>query len=367
MIKYLDLAYQNKKIKAQAFREIKRVVKNNEFILGDSLSYFEEEFAKYMEVNFVRGISNGTDALEIALRSLQLPPNAEVIVPTNSFIASAIAVKKAGLKLVLCDVDFNSSLISAKEIQTKITKNTKVIMPVHLYGQCAPMNEIQEVARSKDLFVVEDIAQAQGATHFGKKAGSWGDISATSFYPGKNLGAWGDAGAILTNDFELYKIASMLRNYGSDVKYKHDIYGFNYRMDDLQSVVLKVKLKYLDEWNKKRISLAERYRNNLSGIYSIQIPEVLEGNVHVYHIFPILCRERDLLQKKLWEDDIETVVHYPIPIHKQKYMQNEYIQSLYPNADKLASSVLSIPLYPGLSKKDIDHISEKIIKNCKKF
>jgi dTDP-4-amino-4,6-dideoxygalactose transaminase len=367
MIPYSNLYLQNKKIHLKSLFEINRMVKRNEFILGNELLKFESEFSKFINCKYTVGVSNGTDAIEVALRALNLPPESEVIVPSNSFVASALGVLKAGLKLVLVDVNPKHYLIDVEQVQRKLTQKTRVILPVHLYGQCAPMKEISEFAKEKDLYIVEDLAQAQGATHLGLNAGSWGQINATSFYPGKNLGAWGDAGAVLTNDPELHSRAKNLRNYGSKEKYIHDSIGFNYRLDSIQAIVLKNKLKYLKQWNDRRIEIASIYLNTLSNCEQIELPNVIEGNKHVYHIFPILVEKRDNLQKYLASKGIETFIHYPVPIHLQKIFVNKFESKDFKVSEELAGKQLSLPLYPGMKNKDVIKIAETIIEFHKKL
>ena len=362
IIRFLDLQYQNSQVSEAIFSKLKTLVKNNSFILGEDLTIFENKFSDLIGVKYCISVSNGTDAIEVAIRSLNLPKNSEIIVPANSFIASAIGVIKSNHKLVLADIDSENLLLGVKQIQEKLTKRTRVIMPVHLYGQCAPMTEIMKFANDNNLMVIEDLAQAQGSEHFGKKAGSWGVINATSFYPGKNLGAWGDAGAVLTDREDLQILSRKIRNYGSEIKYKHDLLGFNYRMDNIQAVVLNEKLKYLETWNKERQNKAKIYLEKLGLCQNIVIPKVVNGNNHIYHLFVILAENRDGLQNFLQINGIETMVHYPIPIHKQEYMKNEFKKLSLKNAEIASNKLLSLPLYPGLPVSDIEYISDKILE-----
>ncbi len=360
MINYLDLQKQNNKIKRRVIQGFKKSISSNNYILGDNLINFEQNFAKFMGASYVTGVANGTDALEIALRSLKLPAGSEVIVPTNSFVASAIAVLRANLKLVLADIDPHHLLLNLDQIEKVTSSKTRVIMPVHLFGQCAPMMEIKDYADDRNIFIVEDVAQAQGAKHFDRPAGSWGDISATSFYPGKNLGAWGDAGAVITDDPDLNKISIQIRNYGSHRKYIHEIYGFNSRMDELQAVVLNEKLKYLSRWNEERIYLASLYSKYLNNVEAVTIPSVIPGNKHIYHIYSIIVNNRDELKNYLLSKGIETLIHYPIPIHLQNFMKAEYGLQDFKVSESIATKILSLPLYPGLSAAKVEKISTQI-------
>ncbi len=359
-VSYSNMKIQNDQVSRIALKRISKSVIKNDFILGEPLIEFEKEFAEFSSSRHVVGVSNGTDAIEIALRSLNLPCNSEVIVPSNSFVASAIGVLKANLKLVLADVDPENLLIGIKEIQEKVTKNTRVIMPVHLFGQCAPMKIISEFANRNEIFIVEDVAQAQGSEHLGIKAGNWGAISATSFYPGKNLGAWGDAGAVITNNEELYLSSRKIRNYGSEIKYQHESLGFNYRMDTIQAIVLSEKLKHLKSWNSQRQILAKIYDELLKNCNKIMIPAKVEGSTHVYHIYAILAEKRNELQKFLLKNGVETLIHYPIPIHKQKYIQTLLPKVKLEICELAASQLLSLPLYPGISQRDIHRVVELI-------
>jgi dTDP-4-amino-4,6-dideoxygalactose transaminase len=362
VINYTNMTIQNNQISKNALKRISESVQSSDFILGEPLLKFENEFAEFLSSKYVVGVSNGTDAIEIALRSLNLPSNSEVIVPSNSFIASALGVLKANLQLVLVDVDPGNLLIGLKEIQEKVTTRTKVIMPVHLFGQCAPMKIISEFAIKNDIHIVEDLAQAQGSEHIGVKAGNWGVINATSFYPGKNLGAWGDAGAVITNNEDLYLSSRKIRNYGSEVKYHHESFGSNYRMDTIQAIVLSEKLKHLKAWNLERQKLAKLYDELLVNCDQIKIPSNIEGSTHVYHIYTILAKKRNELQKYLKVNKIETLIHYPIPIHKQKYIQGLFPKITLPNSEIAATELLSLPLYPGMAEKDVYRVVEFIYK-----
>jgi len=359
-IYFNDLTYQNEKIKSKVFSGVNQMLSMSSFILGKELETFENNFAKFSSSNYFISVSNGTDAIEISIRALELPPLSEIVVPANSFIASAIAVLKTNHKLVLADVDKENLLLGVPNIEKAFSKNTRVVMPVHLYGQSAPMNQINNFVKNKNLYVIEDAAQAQGAKHNGKNVGTFGEVSATSFYPGKNLGAWGDAGGIFTQKKSLDSKIRKIRNYGSKKKYIHDIFGSNFRMDTLQAIVLNEKLKFLDKWNEERRKIAQIYCEQLKEIEAIFIPKTITGNLHIYHLFVVLAQKRNALKKYLLENGIETLIHYPVPIYRQKYLANDYEPKNFPNTEYASRHLLSLPMYPGLSPGEIDRVVETI-------
>lgn len=357
-IKFLDFDRQYKTVSQEIEKAISRVLKRQIFILGPELEAFESEFAKYLGVKYVVGLNSGTDALEFCLRALEIGPGDEVITPANSYIATSLAISYVGAKPVLVDCDPNTYQVDVSQIEKKITKKTKAILPVHLYGAPCEIDKITKLAKKHNLFVIEDVAQAVGTTLHGKKMGSFGDINAFSFYPGKNLGAYGDAGAVATNSKKLFEKARFLRNYGQTKKYHHVTFGRNSRLDEIQAAVLRVKLKYIDEWNKTRRDIANMYYETLSKVKTQSLLPKGESN---YHLFVIETKKRDQLQKFLEKNNIGTLIHYPIPIHLQKtYSHLQYEKGNFPVAEKVAKSILSLPIYPGLSKKEITHISHKI-------
>jgi dTDP-4-amino-4,6-dideoxygalactose transaminase len=296
------------------------------------------------------GVANGTDALEIALRALDVGAGDEVIVPTNSFVASALAVARAGARPVLVDCDAQTSLIDVADVERKLGPRTRAVMPVHLYGQLAPVERLAPLLAERGIAIVEDAAQAQGARRHGRGAGSFGALAATSFYPGKNLGAYGDAGAVLTGSDELARRVRALRNYGSEVKYHHPEPGFNSRLDTLQAVVLSAKLKRLAAWNAARRQSAERYDALLSRIPGVTLPTTLPGNEHVWHLYVVRVPRRDAVLARLQDAGIGAGIHYPTPIHLQgAFRQLAHRPGDFPVAEKLAGEVLSLPIYPGIT------------------
>lgn len=331
------------------------------YILGDKLAQFEDEFAKYIGTQYTIGVSNGLDALFLSLISLDVGPGDEVIVPANTFIATIIAVLQTGAKPILVEPDIFSYNIDAKNVRKAISKNTKAIIPVHLYGNPCNMSEILKISKEFDVQIVEDNAQAQGAFWDRKRTGSFGILSATSFYPVKNLGALGDAGAISTSSKILRDRLHRLRNYGSDKKYHYQEIGYNKRLDECQAVFLSIKLDFLDIWNNARREIASIYNRELKSLNTIVIPYEDELAQHVYHLYVIRTKQRDNLKRFLQTKGIGTMVHYPIPPHKQfGYKHLHFYQKSFPITEELAGSSLSLPIYPGLSRGEIEYICKSI-------
>lgn len=342
----------------QAFEE---VYDSNWFILGERVKKFEEDYAAFNHTKFALGISNGLDALHIALRTLHIGSGDEVIVPSNTYIATALAVSYTGATPVFVEPDLNTYNIKAAQIESAITGKTKAIMPVHLYGQCCEMNAIMDLAANRGIHVIEDNAQAQGATYLGKQSGSFGSLNATSFYPGKNLGALGDAGALTTNNEVFYQEAMKLRNYGSAKKYIHETIGFNMRMDECQAAFLSIKLEHLPSWNQQRQQIAAWYNQYLASIEEISLPVVAAEATHVYHLYVIRSKERDALQQYLRQQGIGTLIHYPIPPHlQQAYHTLKFTQGSFPIAEEIANTCLSLPLWPGMTEQEVQFVAAAI-------
>ncbi len=356
-VSFLPMENELRKELEQAYE---RVLLKSWYIKGEEGKEFEDKFAEYCETNYCVGTGNGLDALILALKSLGIGQNDEVIVPANSYIASALAITYVGAKPVFVDVDINTYNINVSLIEKAISKKTKAIMPVHLYGQPCEMEVIVNIARSNNLYVIEDCAQAHGATYGGKKVGSFGDISGFSFYPGKNLGALGDAGAVVTNKEELYRKVSALGNYGSDRKYHHIYMGINSRLDEVQAAMLLVKLPHLNRMNEERRRIACIYSEKINNS-KIVIPKVLDECNPVWHIYGIRCYERDSLEKYLFEKGIETNKHYPTPIHLQPcFGEYGYKKGDYPIAEEISETELSLPMYYGLKNEEIDYVVDAI-------
>lgn len=340
-------------------RAFDQVVSRNWFIQGEACSLFEQNFAAYCGANEAVGCGNGLDALMLVLRAMEIGPGDEVIVPSFTFIATALAVDYAGAKPVFVEVEPQTALLKPALIEAAVTERTKAIIAVHLYGQMAPMDKICDIARRHGLKVIEDAAQAHGAFYQGKKAGAWGDAGCFSFYPGKNLGALGDGGAIVTNDHKLAERVRAIACYGASVKYVHDYMGVNSRLDELQAAFLDVKLPYLDTWNEERREIAGRY---LKGIKNskVTLPAVQYGTP-VWHLFVVRCEQRNALQDYLEARGIGTNIHYPIPMHCQKaFAKYALPRGTYPIAEMLADTVLSIPMFSGMTNDQIEAVIDAI-------
>ena len=360
MIKFLDLNKQYEDIKDEIDEAIKNVINETAFIGGKYVSQFEKEFSTYQEVKHCIGVGNGTDALEIAIESLNLPVNSEIIVPANSFIASSESVTRTGHKVVFCDCNENNYTISINSIKSKITSKTKAIMAVHLYGHPCDMDRIISIAKEYSLKIIEDCAQAHGAEYKDKKIGSLGDIGAFSFYPGKNLGAYGDGGAIVTNDEGLAKKCRMIANHGRVEKYDHEFEGRNSRLDGLQAAILSVKLRYLDTWTEARIRVANFYLENLKATEGVVLPKREDWAKQVYHLFVIRSKNRDKLQKYLKDNNISSGVHYPIALPKLKAYDYTRQKNEVFFANSSDKELLSLPIGDHLSESDLNNIVNAI-------
>jgi len=356
MIKFLDLKKQYEDIKEEIDEAIQNVITETAFVGGKYVSVFEKEFALYQEAEYCVGVGNGTDALEIAIESLDLPQGSEIIVPANSFIASSEAITRSGHKVVFCDCDKDNYTISISSIKSKITSNTKAIMAVHLYGHPCDMGEILSIANEHELKIIEDCAQAHGAEYKGKKVGSIGDIGTFSFYPGKNLGAYGDGGAITTNNEQLAKKCKMIANHGRIEKYNHEFEGRNSRLDGLQAAILSAKLKYLDIWTKARIDVADYYLENLNNVEGLVLPKREDWAKQVYHLFVIRTKRRDELQLYLKENGVSSGVHYPISLPKLKAYEyaGQEREAFFANSSD--SELLSLPIGDHLNTDDLKNI-----------
>lgn len=348
-------------LKKEIMEAFETVYDSGWFVLGDQVKKFEAEYAKFNDVKHCIGVGNGLDALHIALKCLNIKEGDEVIVPSNTYIATALAVSFVGATPVFVEPDCLTFNLDPKRIKEKITARTKAIIPVHLYGQSCEMDYIMNEAKEYGLYVIEDNAQSQGSAYKGKIAGSWGDINGTSFYPGKNLGALGDAGAITTNSADLDNFARIWRNYGSPKKYFNDLQGFNSRLDEIQAAMLSVKLKRLFEWTTERQNIAKQYDEGLAYCDWLKIPKKNAFATHVYHLYVIKTPFRDELQKYLEQAGIGTLIHYPVPPHLQKaYTYLDLKQGSYPIAESLAKECLSLPLFVGLTTEQIHYVCETI-------
>ena len=360
-IPFFSFEYVNKQIKEEILQSFEEFFDKGWCVLGDKVKEFEQAYALFNGVNNCVGVSNGLDALHIALKTLGIAAGDEVVVPSNTYIASALAISYVGATPVFVEPDINTYNIDPAKIEAAITSKTKVIMPVHLYGQACEMDHIMTIAEKHNLFVVEDNAQSHGSSYNGKLSGSRGNINGTSFYPGKNLGALGDAGAVTTNDAKLAGKASVLRNYGSQQKYFNEVIGYNMRLDECQAGFLSVKLKYLKSWTEQRQKIAVWYNDALKDIDDLILPAVAKNATHVYHLYVIRTTHRDGLQKHLSENDIGTLIHYPVPPHlQQAYHHLGFNKGDFPIAEEIANTCLSLPMWPGIDEKSLLKITKTI-------
>jgi dTDP-4-amino-4,6-dideoxygalactose transaminase len=359
MIKFLDLKNVNAKHRDNLILAFQKTLDSGQYILGEQVSLFEDVFAKYCGVNKCIGVGNGLDALSLILKGYGIGIGDEVIVPSNTYIASWLSVSQSGALVVPVEPDQNTYNINPSLIESKITKNTKAIMVVHLYGQPVDMRPIKLIALKYDLKIIEDAAQAHGASYFGEKVGSLGDAAAFSFYPGKNLGALGDGGAVTTNDLDLAEKISSLRNYGSKKKYINEYQGVNSRLDELQAAFLIEKLKHLDNENSARSKVSLQYAQGLKDNANIILPSVISHTNPVWHLYVIQCKERDNLAKYLLKHNIETLIHYPISPDNQKAYKDTFFEEL-PISHELHKNVLSLPISPILTRKDSIEVISKV-------
>jgi dTDP-4-amino-4,6-dideoxygalactose transaminase len=358
-IPFVDLQAQYARIKPEIDEAIQGILDSTRFIGGEPLTAFERDFATYCHAEYALGVANGTDALHLALRAAGIGQGDEVITAANTFIATAAAIDVTGATPIFVDIDLATHTIDPEQVERAITPRTKAIIPIHLYGQPADMDALMEIAERHGLIVIEDAAQAHGAEYNGRRAGSIGHMSCFSFYPGKNLGAYGDGGAITTNDPELVDRLDKLRDHGRTTKYEHAMVGWNSRLDALQAAILQVKLRHLDEWNEQRRQVAEWYGEALSGSDLI-IPQVRAGSTHVYHLYVVMTEDREALQRNLEEAGIATGIHYPLPLHMQPaFAHLGYQQGDMPNAEYAASRILSLPMFPELTRDQAYAIAER--------
>jgi dTDP-4-amino-4,6-dideoxygalactose transaminase len=351
-VPFLDFANPYEELKAELDAAYFRFMRSAWYVLGQEVETFEREFADYCGVKYCVGVGNGLEALHLTLHAYGIGENDEVIVPSNTYIATWLAVSYAGATPVPVEPDPKTFNLDPNRIEAAITVKTKAIMPVHLYGQSADMDPIMAIARKHKLKVIEDNAQAQGARYKGRRTGSLGDAAGNSFYPGKNLGAYGEAGAVTTNDKELADKIRVLRNYGSQKKYYNEVKGYNSRLDELQAAFLRVKLKKLDEWNDRRRKVAAFYLEELGGKPDLTLPFVPEWAEPVWHLFVVRHPKRDGLQQKLTEANIGTLIHYPVPPHLSgAYADEKWKRGAFPIAENMADTVLSLPMGPHLTQE----------------
>lgn len=355
-IPLVDLRAQHREVADQVAAAFERVLDNGAFVLGPAVEEFEDAFARFSGVAYCVGLGNGTDALELIVRAVGIGPGDEVLVPANTFVATALAVVRAGARPVLVDCD-DYHLMDPTQVEAALTARSRALLPVHLYGQPAQMEELGRIASAHDLIMLEDAAQAHGARRLGEPVGSFGAAAGVSFYPGKNLGAYGDAGAALTSSATLAARLRRLRNYGSEQKYQHPEIGFNSRLDSLQAVVLLAKLSRLADWNATRKALAARYDELLAEAEEVATPRQLAGNEHVWHLYVVRVPRRDAVLARLQQEGIGAAVHYPRPLHLHgAFAYLGYRAGDFPCAEAAASEILSLPLHPHLSAEDQERV-----------
>ncbi len=360
MIPFVDLKAQYISIKDEVDAAVAGVLESTQFILGNEVKAFEEEFADYCGADYGIAVNTGTSALHLALLANGIGPGDEVITVSFTFVATVAAIGYTGATPVFVDIDPVSYTLDVAQIEKAITERTKAILPVHLYGQPADMEPIMEIARRYGLAVIEDAAQAHRAEYKGRRVGSIGDLGCFSFYPGKNLGAYGEGGMVVTNNPEHARTLQMLRDWGQERRYHHVLKGYNYRMDGLQGAILRVKLRHLDAWTDARRANAERY-DALLADSGIKTPTVMPYSHHVYHIYAVQAEQRDLLQQKLNEQGIQTGIHYPIPVHLQAaYSGLGYKLGDFPHSERAAGRVLSLPMHADLTSAQINTVAESL-------
>lgn len=364
-IPFLDLGATYRELQAEFDAAYRRTMRSGWYILGEEVELFEHEFADYCGVRHCIGVGNGLEALHLILRGYDIGPGHEVIVPANTYIATWLAVSYAGATPIPVEPDEKTYNIDPTRIEAAITEKTKAILPVHLYGQPADMDPITNIAKKYRLKVIEDAAQAHGASYKGRKTGNLGDAAGFSFYPGKNLGAFGDAGAITTNDDRLADRVRVLRNYGSRVKYYNEVKGFNSRLDPLQAAFLIVKLKYLEEWNRRRAVVARQYLTNLEGVGGLILPWVPDWAQPSWHLFVVRHPRRDALVEYLTDQQIGVLIHYPVPPHlSQAYSDLNQKSGDFPITEQIAESILSLPMGPHLNDDAVQRVIAAITEFC---
>ncbi|MBN8836639.1 MAG: DegT/DnrJ/EryC1/StrS family aminotransferase [Sphingobacteriia bacterium] len=350
-IPFVSFEGMHQPIRSEMLKAFEEFYDKGWFVLGDAVKEFEKNYAAFNQAPHAIGVSNGLDALFLSLKALGIGEGDEVIVPSNTYIASWLAISYTGAKPVPVEPDINTYNIDVSKIKDALTSRTKAIMPVHLYGQACQMDTIMQLAQTYNLYVIEDNAQAQGAMYNNKVTGSFGDVNATSFYPGKNLGALGDAGAITTGSDTIAEKIIALRNYGSHKKYYNEYIGYNMRLDEMQAAFLNIKLQHLQLWNKERNIIADIYNDMLNNVGDLILPLTANNATHVYHLYVIRTKQRDSLQQYLAENNIGSLIHYPVPPHLQNaYKGLNYKKGDFPIAEEIANTCLSLPMWPGLTK-----------------
>jgi dTDP-4-amino-4,6-dideoxygalactose transaminase len=355
-VPFLNLAAQYQSLRAELLPVVERALADSHYILGPNVAALEQEIAAFTETKFGIGVNSGSDALTLALRALDIGPGDEVITTPFTYIAPAESIYQVGARLVFADIDAATFQISPAAVASKITSRTRAIIPVHLFGQAAPLAPLEALAQKHRLALVEDCAQAIGATFAGRPVGQFGRLGCFSFYPTKNLGADGDGGMVVTSDEPLARKLRMLRAHGIERRYYHDLHGYNSRLDELQAAILRVKLPHLRRWNERRVEIARRYTAGLRDL-PLQLAVTAPGNTHVFHVYAILSEERDALQKHLSDQGVATIIYYPLPLHLQKvYADLGFRSGDFPVAEQISRKILPLPIYPELTDAQADYV-----------
>jgi dTDP-4-amino-4,6-dideoxygalactose transaminase len=359
-VPFLNLAAQYAALKDQLLPAVEKVLAGAHYILGPNVAAFEAEIAAYCGAKFGIGVNSGSDALTLALRALEIGPGDEVITTPFTYIAPAESIHQMGAKIVFADIDQRTFLIDPRDVAKRLTPRTKAIIPVHLFGQAAPLNDLRSLAEPRGIALIEDCAQAIGAQYHGAGVGSIGRVGCFSFYPTKNLGADGDGGMVVTNDEALAKKLKMLRVHGIERRYFHDLHGFNSRLDEIQAAILRVKLPHLDRWNARRAEIAARYDAAFAGL-PVELPVTAPGNSHIYHVYALLTDGRDALQQFLADRGMPTIIYYPQPLHLQKlYADYGWREGDFPVAEAVSKRILPLPMYPELTNEQVDYVANAV-------
>ncbi len=359
-VPFLNLAAQYASLKDELLLAVENVLTQAHYILGPNVTALEQEVATFTETTFGIGVNSGSDALTLALRALDIGPGDEVITTPFTYIAPAESIHQMGARIVFADIDPRTFILDPADVSRKTSSRTKAIIPVHLFGQAAPLNEIFVLTEPRGIHIVEDCAQAIGAKYHGQSVGRFGRMGCFSFYPTKNLGANGDGGMIVTRDEALAKKLRMLRVHGIERRYHHDLHGFNSRLDELQAAILRVKLPHLNRWNARRAEIAARYSAGFANL-PLTLPITAPGNSHIYHVYAVLAERRDALQKFLAEHGVPTIIYYPLPLHLQKvYSDLGYREGDFPVAENISRQILPLPIYPELTDEQVDFVIESV-------
>src|SRR5688572_16858214 len=359
-VPFLNLQAQYESLKTELLPVVEKTLANGHYVLGPNVTALEQEVAAYTTAKFGVGVNSGSDALTLALRALDIGPGDEVITTPFTYIAPAESIHQMGAKIVFADIEPRTFLIDPKDVARKITPSTKAIIPVHLFGQAAPLEELLALTERRGIAMVEDCAQAIGAKYRGRPVAGFGRLGCFSFYPTKNLGADGDGGMVVTNDEALAKRLKMLRVHGIERRYFHDLHGFNSRLDEIQAAILRVKLPHLDAWNNRRAAIAVRFSAGLANLL-VELPVTAPGNHHVFHVYAILTDRRDELQKALADAGVPTLIYYPRPLHLQTvYADLGYREGDFPVAEAVSRRILPLPMYPELTDEQVDYVTAKV-------